>query len=392
MLMELVVGQFNDSYEPVMDGVANVTKNYAYWLEKKGCKAYVITPSVPGYQDSSIPEVIRYFSVPLPYRKPYRFGIPQFDYSFKHDVKSIPFDIVHCHSPFSSGQLALKLAKKRGIPVVATFHSKFYDDFKDAVKLDSLAKLLTTVIVDFYNKVDSVWTVNQSTADTLKEYGYKGNIEVVYNGADLPINEDDKVLTKKANEYLKVDENELVFLFVGQHIWQKNLKMLIEALRILKNKEVNYKMFFVGQGIAQKDLKKMVDEYKLNERVKFLGLITDRTLLQLCFLRADLFLFPSLYDTSGIVVREAAAVKTPSLVIADSNASEGIEDNVNGFMSLNNEEAFAQRIMEIISDREKLKTVGERAQKTIYRSWEDIVDEVKLRYIELIKSKSNKLI
>jgi hypothetical protein len=34
--MELIIGQFNDSYEPVMDGVANVTKNYAYWLDKKG--------------------------------------------------------------------------------------------------------------------------------------------------------------------------------------------------------------------------------------------------------------------------------------------------------------------------------------------------------------------
>ncbi|NLZ47919.1 MAG: glycosyltransferase family 4 protein [Clostridiales bacterium] len=390
--MELVVGQFNDSYEPVMDGVANVTKNYAYWLEKKGCKTYVITPNVPGYQDTSFPEVKRYFSVPLPYRRPYRLGIPQVDYSFKHDVKNIPFDIVHCHSPFSSGQLALKIAKKRGIPAVATFHSKFYDDFKDAVKLDSLAKFLTTIIVDFYNKVDSVWTVNQSTADTLKEYGYKGNIEIVYNGADFPIYNEDKELIKKANDYLKVGEKELVFLFVGQHIWQKNLKMLMEALRILKIKEIKYKMFFVGEGIAKKNLEKMVDDYNLNECVKFLGLITDRSLLQLCFLRADLFLFPSLYDTSGIVVREAAAVKTPSLVIANSNAAEGIEDNVNGFVSLNNEEAFAQRIIEIINDREKLKIVGERAQKTIYRSWEDIVEEVKLRYIELIKSKNKKFI
>lgn len=390
--MELVVGQFNDSYEPVMDGVANVTKNYAYWLEKKGCKTYVITPNVPGYQDSSIPEVIRYFSVPLPYRKPYRFGIPHFDYSFKHDVKSIPFDIVHCHSPFSSGQLALKIAKKRGIPAVATFHSKFYDDFKDAVKLDSLAKFLTTIIVDFYNKVDAVWTVNQSTAATLKEYGYKGKIEIVYNGADFTIQEDNQEIIKKANEYLKVDEKELVFLFVGQHIWQKNLKMLMESLRILKIKGIRYKMFFVGEGLAKKDLEKMAVQYALNDCVNFLGVITDRTQLQLCFLRADLFLFPSLYDTSGIVVREAAAVKTPSLVIANSNASEGIEDNVNGFISGNNEEAFAEKIMEILDDKEKLKIVGERAQKTIYRSWEDIVDEVKLRYIELIKYKSKKFI
>lgn len=384
--MELITGQFNDSYEPVMDGVANVTKNYAYWLEKMGCKSYVITPSFPGYEDVKRPEVIRYFSVPIPIRKPYRFGIPQFDYTFKQDVKSIPFNIVHCHSPFSSGQLALKLAKKRGIPVVTTFHSKYYDDFKEALKSDKLAKMVVNRVIDFYNEVDEVWTVNKSTSETLREYGYKGRIEIVHNGTDFLPCDQENGYRNRASEYLKVDKDESVFLFVGQHIWQKNLKMLVESLRIVRDKGIKYKMFFAGEGIAKKELERIVEDNNLEEYIKFLGVITDRELLRSIFVRADLFLFPSLYDTSGIVVKEAAAVKTPSLVIEGSNAAEGMEDGFNGFLSVDNQTAYAEKIISIISDKNLLRSVGQNASTTLYKSWENIVDEVKLRYMDLVKN------
>lgn len=383
--MGLIIGQFNDSYEPVMDGVANVTKNYAYWLEKMGCKSYVITPSCPGYEDDNKLKVLRYFSVPLPKRKPYRLGMPQFDHSFKQDVGSIPFNIVHCHSPFSSGQLALKLARKKGIPVVSTFHSKYYDDFKEALKSDKLAKIVVNRVVDFYNEVDEVWTVNHSTAETLRQYGFKGNIEVVHNGTDFEPCDDVTAYRKMASEYLKFDEEDMVLLFVGQHIWQKNLKMLVNSLSLVKNKGIKFKMLFAGDGVAKKELEKLVEENGLHDYVKFLGVILDRELLKSVFVRADLFLFPSLYDTSGIVVREAAAVSTPALVIEGSNAAEGIEDNFNGFLCENDEEAYAQKIIEIIQDRNKLKSVGDCAKRTIFKSWECIVDEVKQRYEQLVK-------
>lgn len=384
--MELVIGQFNDSYEPVMDGVANVTKNYAYWLERMGCKSYVITPSYPGYEDDAKLEVLRYFSVPLPKRKPYRLGIPQIDYSFNQDVKSIPFNIVHCHSPFSSGQLALKLARKRGIPIVSTFHSKYYDDFREALKSDALAKLAVNKVVDFYNEVDEVWTVNHSTAETLKEYGFRGRIEVVQNGTDFEPSHNLEAYERMASDYLKVSSDELVLLFVGQHIWQKNLKLLINSLSIVKNSGIKFKMFFAGGGVAKKELEKLVDDNCLQDDVKFLGVITDRELLKAFFARADLFLFPSLYDTSGIVVKEAAAVMTPSLVIKGSNAAEGIQDNFNGFLCDDSVEDYAEKILKILTDRDNLRRVGEKANTTIYKSWESIVDEVKQRYEEIIKN------
>ncbi|MCK4260449.1 MAG: glycosyltransferase [Halanaerobiales bacterium] len=383
--MKLITGQFNDSFPPVMDGVANVTKNYAYWLNKNDDTSYVVTPSFPGYIDVEEFQVLRYLSLPLVVRPPYRVGLPKLDFSIKKRVNNIPFNLVHAHSPFSSGQLALSLARKRGIPIVATFHSKFYDDFKEAVKIDLLARLGVKNVIRFFNSVDHVWTVSQSAVETLRDYGFKGKVDVVYNGTDfVPIN-DPKKSIELSNKYLKVKPEELVFLYVGQQVWQKNLKMLLHSLQCLKQMGVEFKMIFVGKGYAEPDLKQLVNELNIEKNVQFMGMITDRELLKGIFHRANVFLFPSLYDTGGIVVQEAAAMGCPSVVIEGSSVAEQIENNYNGYLTKNDPEIYAKKIFEVTSDMSKLAQIGENAQHTISENWETIVNQVKDRYIEIIR-------
>jgi len=116
--LRFVTGEFNDSFPPIMDGVANVVKNYAYWLNKKYGSCYVITPAFPNYQDNEEFPVLRYYSVPLPTRHPYRCGIAGLDRTFLKRVREIPFDIVHAHSPFSAGGIGLDIARRRNIPIV----------------------------------------------------------------------------------------------------------------------------------------------------------------------------------------------------------------------------------------------------------------------------------
>lgn len=388
--MELIIGQFNDSYPPIMDGVANVVKNYAYWLNKKYAPTYVITPSYPNYRDEEEFEVIRYFSIPLILRPPYRLGIPFLDLSAMKKIKEIPFSIIHAHCPFSSGLLALKIARKRKIPIVATFHTKYYDDFKSATKLDFIAKIGTRIIVEFFNQVDEVWTVNSATAQTLREYGYKGKIEIVPNGSDFNIPSNLEDYRRRIDEIYNLNPKETVFLYVGQLILQKNLEMLIYSLKHLKDVGVSFKMFIVGTGKDEDYLKNLVKKLNLNESVIFTGKILDRELLKSFYARADLFLFPSLYDNSAIVIQEASSMKCPILFVESSNTSEGIIDNFNGFLSQNNPIFYARKIEEAISDRERLKKVGENAQRTIYKGWESIVDEIAERYKKIIERYTKK--
>ncbi|NLY17433.1 MAG: glycosyltransferase family 4 protein [Clostridiaceae bacterium] len=391
MKEKLIMGQFNDSFTPVMDGVTNVVKNYAYWLDKKYGECYVATPAYPGYVDREEFPVLRYYSIPLKKREPYRFGLELLDINFRSTIKKIPFDIVHAHCPFTSGAVAQQISRKENIPIVATFHSKFYDDFKQVLKIDAFAKICTRLVIDYFNRVDQVWTVSKGAAETLREYGYKGHVEIVPNGSDFVVPDNMDALVEQTEQKLNIQKSDLVLLFVGQHIWQKNIKLLVEALNHITQKGIEYRMFFVGDGYAKEELEAYVRELGLESRIAFLGKILDRDYLRSLFARADLFLFPSIYDYAPIVIQEAAAVGTPSLCIAGTNAAEEIRDNINGFLCEENDaESYGDRIMQIINDRESLKKAGENAKKTIYRNWENIIDEVYRRYIDIIKSHNKK--
>lgn len=384
--MRINTGQFNDSYYPIMDGVAIGVSNYAYWLTKKYGKTIVVTPYYPDYVDKEPFKVIRYKSIKIPFRAPYRLGLPIFDITYKNEIKQTPLDLVHAHSPFSSGKIALKIAKERQIPIVATFHSKYYEDFISITHSKTISKYAVKKIIEFYNQVDYVFTMNESTKDTLKEYGYKGEIGILENATDFKI-EDEKIEEYRQfiNHNHSLSNDTHMLLYVGQQIWLKNTKLIIESLYRLKKQRLSFKMFFIGEGPNQKDMMDLVEHFKLDDHVIFLDKMTNRNVLKKYYARADLFLFPSLYDTAGTVIKEAAAYRCPSLVLRHSNASEIIRDLYNGYITDNNVESYSRKIISILNDHNRLE-VGRIAQKSIYRHYEDVVDEAYRKYKEIILS------
>jgi glycosyltransferase involved in cell wall biosynthesis len=350
MEKKLISGQFNDAFTPVMDGVTNVVKNYAYWLDMKYGESYVATPAYPGYVDREEFPVLRYYSIALKKREPYRIGLELLDINIRSTIKNIPFDIVHAHCPFTSGVIALQIAKKKNIPIVATFHSKFYDDFKQVLKIDAFAKICTRIVIDFFNRVDQVWTVSKGAADTLHEYGFKGKIEIIPNGSDFIIPENMDSLITQTEEKLNIRKEALVFLFVGQHIWQKNVKLIVEALRRVAEQKIPYKMFFVGDGYAQEELHSYVKDLGLTGNITFLGKILDRDYLRSLFARADLFLFPSVYDNAPLVVREAAMARCPSIMISGSNAAENARDGYDAYLCQNDLSSLTATLSRALAD------------------------------------------
>ncbi len=93
---------------------------------------------------------------------------------------------------------------------------------------------------------------------------------------------------------------------------------------------------------------------------------------------------PSLYDNAPLVVREAAAFKTPAVLIKGCTAAEVIKDGENGYLCENDREAFAQRIVQALGDDEKHRKIAENAQRTLCRTWKDVVSEVKDRYLKIL--------
>ena len=383
--MESNIGLFNESFPPVMDGVAVCVQNYAYWMQKKVGGVSVITPNVPGADYGQYNyEVLDYFSVPVPFRQPYVTGIAEVDPAFLVKIAKRQFKIVHAHSPFAAGMAAANVAKRLNIPMVATFHSKYRDDFSQTLSSKVVVDQIIKRIISFYERADEVWVPQRSVAEVIREYGYKGNVEVVENGSDLVADYPDSYFVE-ARQKLGIKPEDFVFLFVGQHVWQKNVRFIIEGLE--KVKDTPFRMFFVGNGYAADAMKEMVNEKGLNGQVTFVGTVTEREVIKQYYAAADVFLFPSLYDTDGLVVKEAAALHTPSVMLEEATAASIITNDENGFLVPNNLEAFANCLRELIHDPKRAQRVGLQASHSIVRSWEDVVGEVLERYNRLIAKK-----
>ncbi len=376
-------GIFNECFPPIMDGVAIAAHNYAYWLQKKTGKSCVVTPKNPIKTEKSTYDIYRYTSLPIPFRKPYRFGIPSLDFQFKNQLNNIPFALVHAHCPFSSGHLALQIAKKQHVPIVGTFHSKYRMDFERIIPNRYIVDKIIGEIVNFYKMCDEVWVPQMAVSDVLREYGYKGKIEVVENGNDYASQSYTLNFRSNARKRLNFNDDETILLFVGQHIWEKNIAFLLESLSLLHN--LQYRMIFIGTGYATKEIKKMSENLGISNKVNFLGVINDRDLLKDYYSCADLFLFPSLYDNAPLVVREAAAMHTPSLLLEGSTSAEIIRDGKNGYLSFDDKTEYAKKLLYLLQNKANLEKVGIEASNSIARPWCDVIDEVLDRYKLLIK-------
>lgn len=379
------IAELLDSYFPCIDGPINVVTYYSEQLDKLAeCK--LIVPKAKKrqkYVDQRPFEVIRCDSTAAP--EGYRLGHPASDRKLKRRVKQEQFDIFHTHSPFSMGSFAIKMGEKYHVPVVATLHTKYYEDFSRVLHgFKPLCNFMLRRIMRVYNAADSVWTVNNASCQVLRDYGYKGEIVVMRNGTDLKYPENADGLISRVNALHGLEGQKNVLIFVGRIAMYKNLALMANALRILKEKNLDFKMLIVGNGFDEGKFKAMIEKLNLSDRVIFVGSVRDRALLQGYYLRSDLFLFPSTFDTSSLVPIEAAAHKLPTLLIRDSCTAENITDGENGFLADETAEAYAEKILNIVSDPERLSAVGEEAHRSVYRTWETVAQEVLAKYEEVI--------
>lgn len=387
---KITIGLFIDTFFPMIDGVTMVVDNYAKRLTKYA-NVIVFAPEYPKaqYDDSKfLYKVVRCKSVKMPIID-YSLPMPKIDKEFMHELNNTKLDIVHIHSPFTIGKIGVEYAKKNNVPAIATMHSQYKKDFLRAVKFEPLANLLTRVIIRQYNKCDECWAVNSEIAKIYyEEYKYKKLPKVMGNATDMKLVENMEQAKKLINEKYNISPDEKVFLFVGRINNLKNVFLIANSLKILKEKyNPKFKMLFVGSGQDEDELKSIIDKNKMNQDIIMCGKISDRELLANIYARADLFLFPSLYDASSIVQIEAASQKTPTLFVEGAATTATITENVNGFISQNNEEDFAEKINEIINNKALYDSVCENVYKDIYINWDSQVSKVFDSYMEIISER-----
>lgn len=372
-----------DSYLPHVDGVINCMNNYCLNAYKK-IDVLAIAPRYKKYVDKSPYEIKRCKSFYFPVLD-IQYGQATKDKKFYKEIMSRDFDIVHCNSPFNMAKFMLKVAKAKKIPAVITFHSNMRPIFRSIVKSKLIAEQMVKSLGKTYNQYDEVFVCSPLVAEQCRSFGYTGKISYLPFGTNIPKCEDKTEYIKQANQELKLDENDLVFLYVGRIEKLKRVDFILNSLKILKDEGIKFKFFAVGKGSDMDKLQKLKKKLGFTDKeVIFTGFV-DSKLFPLLYSRANLFLFPSLYDNFGLVKVEAAAFDTPGLFIEGSCAGYGVTDGVNGFLSKDTVEDFADKIKHAIADKEKLKEIGKNAGKDLYISWEECTNQFIERLKEVVR-------
>ena len=374
--------QFIDNYFPVIDGVTETVHHYAQHMD-----AVVVCPEMERHylEKNRFPyELLTARTIRVPFSR-YASAVPKLDGKLADDIAREEPAIFHLHSPSLLGKYAAALGHKMKVPVVATFHSKYYDAILAFTKSPAIAKMLTDRIVQLYERCDEVWACSEETGETLRSYGYKKAYHVMPNGTNTAVPDNPQELKEKAAVRFGIPQGKHVLLFVGQQIWYKNQKLILDTFRLLCDRSGEWFLVMAGSGKDEQDIAKYAASLGLTEeQVRFTGLISDRDLLKGVYLNADLLFFPSVFDNAPLVLREAAVLAVPTLAAEGSNAAGAIRKNFNGFTAAAAPEAMRDEIIRIFAE-EDVRQASRNAQETIPLSWERLIPMVLERYQTVIE-------
>ena len=378
----LRIGLFSETFLPVIDGVGRVVHAYARTLSQAGHQVTVAAPVTDSAVREDQPfQWVGWKSFPVPRARQYKIGVPALDGSYTKRMDAVKLDIVHAHSPFSAGSAALREARRQKVPLVYTFHSKFYDDFYVATKSAALARLAANYVVRFARRCDEVWAVSGAAARLIGDYGFPGPVRVMPNGVD--IRSDGPMASGPAAGHFGLGDAPYL-LYAGQLDWKKNLLLILRAAALLKNQGVSFNLVFAGRGNDREALELKAKELGIADRLVLAGHLTDAAELDGLYRGASLFVFPSLYDTAGLVVREAAVMGTPSVLIGGSDAAEGISDGDNGYLCADDPLDLCRVMREALSQPDRLAQIGRRAKETLPLAWGGVMQDVVSQYERII--------
>ena len=386
------VGLFIDTWYPMVDGVIKVVDNYARRLVQY-CDVVVFCPEARGFRkedDAGMPyKIVRCSSLPM-IGNDYDVPLASLDPVFEAKLILSGIDIVHIHSPFALGLSGVLYAMLHKLPVVATLHSQYRQDFEKPLKLKPAVDVAMDSIMRVFNACDECWAVNSGIKQLYEsEYGLKAPCKVRLNATDHRPVEDPAQAAAWVNATYGVPSDATVFLFVGRINFIKNIDFTVRALARAKELGLkNFRMLFVGKGQDGEKLAALVKELGLQEEVILCGLVSGKEELEKLYARAKLFLFPSLYDANSLVQIEAACQGTPTVFLEGARTAASVTPGVNAYVSPPGEENYARLVMDILADPDGYRRVSEAARRDLYLNWDDVVRDVYADYCNFIENKN----
>lgn len=153
---------------------------------------------------------------------------------------------------------------------------------------------------------------------------------------------------------------------MGRLVRQKGFDLLLEAFKLCSNRHPQWSLHIVGEGNERQTLQAMTATLKLEDRVKFLGLVKEPTAV---LRQADLFVMSSRFEGFPLALIEAMACGLPVISTdCPTGPSEIIRDGVDGILvPLGNVQALSVAIERLLADSEERRRLAAEAVNIVDR-------------------------
>ncbi len=388
------IGLFTDTYFPATNGAVYMAESIRVNLESMGHEVFVVAPKKglrgPRREGGTIwmPSIGSMFyedqltSVFFPPRE-------------LKSIEKLQLDIVMMYTPGQIGLLGAYSAKKLDVPLVSQYVtdvSEYISDYPNVLpgvialalsapfalklSLSELAEvsrrivrgkyanatpsqnLVIKLITELHNHCDAVVAVSSKVAQKLKSWDTTCWIPIIPAGVDALRVSPSEVTAFKNKFKLRFDDK--VIMYVGRLAEEKNLDLLIDAFVLVAKQDDTIKLVFVGDYMYKPQLEAHAAQTAFADRIIFAGKY-PREKLGSVYAVADVFAFPSITDTQGLVVNEAAHAGLPFVWI-DGSLNEVLVDGITGYKAENNPKDFARKIQSLIKNETLREDMGKSAQ------------------------------
>lgn len=372
----LKIALFSGNYNMIVDGANKALNRLVEYLLRHGAdvRVYSATVARPAFEGHGT--IVSLPSVAFPSRAEYRMPI-MLSSAARRDLEAFAPDVLHISSPDFAARAAVRWARARGIPVLASVHTRF-ETYARYYGIGFLERPLEAWLRGLYRRCDALVVPSQSTADVLREQGMNDDISLWERGVDREVfNSGRRDLAWRRAQGIADDDVAIGFL--GRLVMEKGLDDFAAAIAELRRRGVAHKVLVVGDGPARERF-----EESLPGAV-FTG-FQEGADLGRAVAAMDVLFNPSVTETFGNVTLEAMACGVPVVAARATGSSCLIADAVNGtLVPPGDTAAYADALAAYVADP-ALRAAHGRAGEERSRAytWDAINRTVADTYLRLI--------
>lgn len=319
---DLRIALFSGNYNYTRDGANQALNRLVGYLLQKGAAVRVYSPKVPEPDFRPTGDLVGVPNIRMPVKGRGEYRLPLgLDREARKDLEAFAPNMIHLSSPDPTGHAALKWARERDIPVLASVHTRF-ETYPRYYGLGFTEPMIEWILRRFYNRCDALVAPSESQIEELKAQGMHEDITIWSRGVNREVfNPSRRDLEWRRS--LGLEDSDVAIAFLGRLVMEKGLDTFADAIVELRRKQVPHKVLVIGDGPARGWFEKALPGGI------FAGFQTGENLAR-ALASADIMFNPSITETFGNVTLEAMACGLPVVAAGATGSASLVVDGETG--------------------------------------------------------------